>query len=95
MSWSSGTRHTFNCCWVTLLLLQIEELYKRLDDAVTVISTQNCDLKTQVADVQVRVGASTRKVEKGLELLKIASAAALDFGAAWAAAQNPHSLAMV
>jgi hypothetical protein len=38
-----------------LLLLQFEEMYKRLDDALTVISTQTCDLKTQVADVQVRV----------------------------------------
>jgi hypothetical protein len=48
--------HTLNRCWFPVLLLQIEELYKRLDDAVAVISTQNCDLKTQVADVQVRVG---------------------------------------
>lgn len=47
---------------------------------MTLISTQDCDLKTQVADVQVRVGACTRKVEKGLELLKVSSAAALDPG---------------
>lgn len=66
------------CCWVPVLLLQIEELYKRLDDAVTVISTQNCDLKTQVADVQVRAHRTAEQGPEGLNCSCIGLSGYLD-----------------
>lgn len=47
------TVHFCSFCPCFVSLCQIGELSRKLDDTVETLATQNCDVKNQIADVQV------------------------------------------
>lgn len=42
------------CCCFSCFVLQLEYTNQKMEDALETLATQNCDLKNQLADVQVR-----------------------------------------